>query len=122
MTFDASYSNTSPDVADDHSESTRQITFKGVDAIAIERARTAARKQGMKVGAWVSARLREAAERALGGTDTDPAEQLNKLSEHVRRIEDNQQGDNAKLTRIENELVEIVKAQRTIMAQLLNER
>ena len=82
----------------------QQYTLKGVDPEAIELMRTAARHEGMKIGAWVSARLKEAANRSL---------QLGDISVEIILPTDD------RLQKIENELAEIARIQRTIMAAML---
>lgn len=43
----------------------RQYTLKGVESETVELMRSAAKHEGMKIGSWVSARLKEAANNAL---------------------------------------------------------
>jgi uncharacterized protein YfeS len=47
----------------------QQYTLKGVETEAVELMRLAASSQGVKIGHWVSERLKEAAKRALDDTD-----------------------------------------------------
>jgi hypothetical protein len=49
----------------------RQYTVKGIDNSTVVLMRNAAQKEGMKIGAWVSLRMREAALRALSETATE---------------------------------------------------
>ena len=64
----------------------RQYTIKGIEGQTLDLMRTAARKDGMKVGAWVSMRLREAADRALN-REGDAKLEIDGLREHINKIE-----------------------------------
>jgi len=44
----------------------RQYTIKGIEDEAIELMRSAAQSEGMKIGPWVSQRMKEAAKKSLG--------------------------------------------------------
>ena len=65
----SSASPAEPGGPDDTRASRRQYTLKGVEQEAIELMRLAADAQGMKIGHWVSDRLKEAAKRALVDAD-----------------------------------------------------
>lgn len=107
------------DNPDNGSAATRQYTIKGIDAETLERMRLAARKQGMKVGAWLSARIREAADQAIAEEGT-AREQLATLREHIARIEKNQEQEQCRLVVIQTELSELMRAQHSMMSQLLS--
>ena len=96
-----------------------QYTVKGIDRDTVDLMRGAARKDGMKIGAWVSAKLREAAHRSFGagGSDSDPAALLDHLSKLM--LEYQEQSDQ-RLRKIENELLEITSGQRTIMNKVIS--
>jgi hypothetical protein len=96
----------------------RQYTIKGIEDQTVELMRSAARKEGMRVGAWVSARLKEAADRAL--QDPEPNSEFVELREHIRRIEENQRQEQGRLGIIQDELAKIVRAQHSIMARILD--
>lgn len=109
----------------------RQYTIKGIEAEAIDLMRAAATKEGMKIGAWVSARMKEAASRSLGpalpievpaarqepscatGRQTDETPDSETLAAAVREV-------NTRLREIESELHQITKSQRTIMTKILD--
>ena len=90
--------------------SSGQYTLKGVDPESIELMRAAARREGMKIGAWASARMKEAAQRSLA-----IAEQAGGALASRTAV------DSDRLRRIEDELAEIAKIQRVIMARMLSE-
>jgi hypothetical protein len=96
----------------------KQYTIKGIEGRTVELMRFAARKEGMKVGAWVAARLQEAADRALKGEDNNP--EIAELREHIRRIEDTQREEQERLVNIQSELTAIVRSQNSIMACILS--
>lgn len=54
---------------DSFADARRQYTLKGVESEAIDLMRLAADAQGMKIGHWVSDRLKEAAKRALADAE-----------------------------------------------------
>jgi hypothetical protein len=98
----------------------RQYTLKGVEAEAIDLMRSAAHREGMKINAWVSYRLREAAERTLAKDDSPSSKTIMSASELpgtpgdvdtawlVARIHD-----------LEREVQEMNKTQRLLMVKLL---
>lgn len=53
------------------SEAKLQYTIKGIEKRSVDLMRSAAKVEGMKIGAWVSKRLREAAEASLN--DEEPS-------------------------------------------------
>jgi hypothetical protein len=118
--------NTAPQEGHEHSrqhgsgevKSKRQYTIKGIEERTVELMRSAARKDGMKVGAWVSSRLQEAADRALQGENNNA--EIVDLREHIRRIEGAQCEERERLESIQSELAAIVRSQNSIMAHLLN--
>jgi hypothetical protein len=105
----------------------RQYTVKGIDVDAISMMRDAARKDGMKIGAWVSARMKEAAFRSLNqhpmpnvtGLNTLPDVEELDLKRLVYDLYCNRLEAEAKLQSIQAELHEITSSQRTIMAKML---
>ncbi|HMI19771.1 MAG TPA: hypothetical protein VK533_09520 [Sphingomonas sp.] len=116
----ASASEPDPDRA-----SRRQYTLKGVEAEAIALMRDAARQEGMKIGSWVSLRMREAAEKALRRKPEAGLIQ----STGLRRSEGkDESGQNdlvrelsARLLVMEQELRELSKAQMAVMAKLISQ-
>ncbi len=111
----------------------RQYTLKGVEADTIKLMRYAANKEGMKIGSWVSLRMREAAERALAkDSATLPASEnlscpnVDNENHYHYLLGDcggSLKADSAaledRLSRIEKELQEVTSVQRTILNTLL---
>lgn len=85
-----------------------QYTIKGIDPESVDMMRTAARRDGMKIGAWVSARMKEAATRSLSDVVVERGAYALLGNE-----------SDSRLARIEQELAEIARAQRIIMARML---
>ncbi|MEE8610003.1 MAG: hypothetical protein V3V60_09105 [Sphingomonas aquatilis] len=106
----------------------RQYTLKGVEAETIQLMRDAAGKEGMKIGSWVSLRMKEAAEKALAHS-TDRSLQITKPpspdtpDEIVQHLcfSINLQREEAekRFEKMERELHEIANVQRTILTKLL---
>jgi CO/xanthine dehydrogenase FAD-binding subunit len=80
-----------------------QYTIKGIDPEAVTLMRMAAHKEGMKIGVWVSARMKEAAQKSLSIQVGQCAVQP--LS--AEQVED-------RLAQIEATLATIAEAQRRI--------
>lgn len=116
--------------ADDR-PSRRQYTLKGVEADTIRLMRDAATKEGMKIGSWVSLRMREAAERALSRSEEAVVDQpslgdhvsqteLAEAFQHIATVWEAQlAASNERFVKLEQELHEITSGQRTIMSALL---
>jgi hypothetical protein len=110
----------------------RQYTLKGVEEQAISLMRDAAKKEGMKIGSWVSLRLKEAATKSLHGTDaavsqstfSTPASsrQEEVLIEIARLISTIQHQSESRFIEIERELHEITRSQRTILSGIVDNR
>ncbi len=96
----------------------RQYTLKGVEAEAIELMRDAARTEGMKIGSWVSLRMREAAEKALNQKSTRlNAQQQGAIvsqEELVREL-------SARVSSLEQEIRELTKTQMAVMARIITQ-
>lgn len=104
----------------------RQYTIKGIEADTIDLMRGAARKDGMKIGAWISARMKEAAFRSLGTTKSEELCAVGRQSESIALSTSVSFADvlyklDRRLQKIENEMNEITKVQRTIMAKMLQD-
>ena len=101
--------------------SRRQYTVKGIEAETIDLMRDAARKEGMKIGSWISMRMKEAAEKALTDMQENIPDRISNMTENKpctpEQIDYFSTGE--RLSRIERELVEIGRAQRIIMSRLL---
>jgi hypothetical protein len=113
----------------------RQYTLKGVEADVIRLMRNAASKEGMKIGSWVSLRMREAAEKALAerrsGPETDQGPGRSQavdveLDDNVRGalelVLSREQAIEQRFVAIERELHEITSSQRSILSVLLRDR
>ena len=122
------------DSGDDRSPERRQYTLKGVEADTIRLMRYAASKEGMKIGSWVSVRMREAAERALSKDPQDRETTYERqavgaapvsedaLSSLVDFIKAQQQATERRFAVLEKELHEITSGQRTILSALIAEK
>jgi hypothetical protein len=99
-------------------DSKRQYTIKGIETETLDLMRTAAKKQGMKVGAWVSARLREAAKKAL--EDDNEQDGFAELRDHIRRVEENQIQERENLRTIQDELNGVLRTQNNIMSKIIS--
>jgi hypothetical protein len=110
----------------------RQYTLKGIENETIELMRVAAQKEGMKIGSWVSLRMKEAAERALSDERvevnsrsagaTAQALESGELVHQLRLlIQVYRETAEERLLKIEQELHEITSGQRTIMTSLLSQ-
>jgi hypothetical protein len=104
----------------------RQYTLKGVEAETINMMRDAARKDGMKIGAWVSSRMREAAFRSLndevqtdGDGNVSTAVVEPQLLKMIEALYDHKVESDRRLEAIQVELHAITSGQRTIMAKML---
>ena len=105
----------------------RQYTIKGIEAEAIELVRDAARRDGMKIGAWISSRMKEAAFRSLSAPQAISAQQGYEGQIQNREAEDTSSSEIAaalhaldrRLREIEDEMHQITKSQRTIMSRML---
>jgi hypothetical protein len=73
--------------SDPTAQETVQWTVKGLDRQALELSRMAARKRGMKFGAWVAQALRTAAIEEADKEATNADILLNKISEVESKIE-----------------------------------
>jgi hypothetical protein len=91
-----------------------QYTLKGIEQETVTLMRDAAQQEGMKIGAWVSTRMKEAAMRALGSPEVDAGRNHALASTHQSSSETEE-----RLRRIEEEIFEITKAQRAILTNLV---
>lgn len=113
---------------DSVADSRRQYTLKGVESEAIDLMRLAANSQGVKIGHWVSERLKEAALRTLNN-DSRQREVLARLSgsdpvlsvEKLGNISEDLDGGLAeRVSRIERDVQELLRSQRDIMHLVLS--
>jgi len=104
----------------------RQYTVKGVDDDTVVLMREAARKEGMKIGAWISTRMKEAAtrslrqERDLPNSNCDGVTTSPQLEAAVNMLSEQYAQYDARLDLIQKELHEITRSQRTIMEKMLS--
>jgi len=131
--FDAGHSGSDCVNSEPYSDrpSKKQYTLKGVEEDTIRLMRDAASREGMKIGSWVSLRMREAAEKALElnkerGTShsrisapDDPSELIYQL---CLVINSQREEAEARFTKLERELHEITSGQRSILSSLLTNR
>lgn len=106
----------------------KQYTLKGVESETIRLMRDAAGREGMKIGSWVSLRMREAAEKALSAPGINskvdhklpPPDNADAIV-HQLCMAINAQREEAeeRFLRLERELHEITSVQRTILSSLL---
>lgn len=103
---------------------TRQYTLKGVEAEAIDLMRSAASRDGMKIGAWVSLRLKQAAQDSLQlSQEVKIKSRRNVLRERLSPSNETEVLVSALLERIERleiELADQSRAQRAILTKLLS--
>lgn len=96
---------------------TKSWTIRKIDAETIEKTKRAAGKSGMKIGAWVDSRLREAANSTLSANQNNGlSEELNQI---VEALDSNQSHSILeRLTKIESDFVQIIKGQHSILLTL----
>ena len=100
----------------------QQYTIKGVDTDTLQLMRNAAVHEGMKISSWISKRMKEAAEKSLSTTEEQavPTELLGsqdnfsatKFAEFIESVED-------RLRDVERDLHQVMRVQRSLMAQLM---
>lgn len=129
------------DFGEDRLPERRQYTLKGVEADTIRLMRFAATKEGMKIGSWVSLRMREAAERALssslpasqpqndpknsrsGDTEVQDFGSAAEILKHVLALlERQEQRTEDRFRTVELELHQITSGQRSILSALITSR
>lgn len=101
-------------------EELRAWTIRNVDGEVIRKSREAARQRGMKMGAWVAAQLRQAAERELqigGGRGSEVG--ISELRSMVESIAASQIEEAERTKHIENEVSDMLKAQHGILTHLI---
>jgi hypothetical protein len=111
---------------EDSRRASSQYTIKGIPRETVDLTRSAARKEGMKVGAWVSMRLREAADRALA-REGQVHNEIQGLREFIENSKLQRQKDAETVLKLEKEvfsisqsLYEITKCQNAILTKLLS--
>lgn len=125
----------SPKAGAEPSTPKRQYTLKGVESEAIELVRSAATKDGMKIGAWVSKRLRQAAEESL--CPVSPTSEQDPMSRRERTrnslgytasghtsTSDTEiliSGLTSRIAMLEDELKEQARTQRIILTRLVSQ-
>jgi hypothetical protein len=97
----------------------KPYTIKSIDTVTIDMMREAAQREGMKISAWVSNRLREAAVRSLDG-DIDSAINISSMGDTMNEILLMQRREELKWDAIEERMSEISKAQMAIMTKFIS--
>jgi hypothetical protein len=102
----------------------QQYTIKGVDTDTLQMVRNAADHEGMKISSWISKRMKEAAERSLtaqsgkieeagsGRNFISTDAQADQLAEFMESVE-------GRLRDVERDLHQLMRVQRSLMAQLM---
>jgi hypothetical protein len=108
---------------DSTAEDKLQYTIKGIERRSIELMRDAARQEGMKIGAWVSRRLREAAEASLADQEPDYSRELlanaNQLQKEPEFSPPNVQDIMRRLDDLQNMIDNIRENQRALISGLI---
>ena len=87
-----------------NNDETKTWTIRKVDSETIERTKDAARKSGMKIGAWVDLKLKEATCSTLNEANrSDLATDLDHIVNALDQLEDNPYKN--QIDRIESELI-----------------
>lgn len=107
-----------------NAEEKLQYTIKGIERKSVELMRDAAKQEGMKIGVWVSRRLREAAEDSLSRDFAAVDSRSNPLpltvdSQGISGRNLAQQDIIAVLLKMQSDINTIVETQRTLIAGLI---
>lgn len=97
----------------------RQWTIKNLETEVVDRARAAARRKGMKIGAWVAETLRTAADDQLDSGHSPASKLSNDLERIVARLEAIRLEDHQRIERIERDISQLVRGQHGILAEML---
>ena len=96
---------------------TKSWTIRKIDAETIEKTKAAAGRSGMKIGAWVDLRLKEAANTTLNhSSETELSKELNQIVDALDSSENHSVLD--RISKIESEFVQIIKGQHSILMAL----
>ena len=98
--FESDAPNGNTATADDR----RQYTIKSLDTETIQLMKEAARKEGMKIGAWASMHLKAAAVRSLNGESHHVYPDLLEL---IRKGESERENDRQRIREIEDDLLQL---------------
>lgn len=96
-----------------------QYTVKGIQRQTVEAMREAANREGMKIGSWVSVRLREAAERSLSSSEDFGAVNLAELHEAIHEMKSLVSQYTLVSEEIQKEISDLGKFQKTMMTLLI---
>lgn len=96
-----------------------QYTVKGIQRQTVEAMREAANREGMKIGSWVSVRLREAAERSLSASEDFGAVNLAELHEAIHEMKALVSQYTLVSEEIQKEISDLGKFQRSMMTLLI---
>lgn len=128
------HSPNSPDFEGDFEgagESRRQYTLKGVESDAIELMRQAANVQGMKIGHWVSDRIKEAAIKALKDVEQERSVLQRLVSQQPQsnvgsvvglELQNPPSELDARIRSLEIEVRELLKSQNEMLLLLASQR
>lgn len=96
-----------------------QYTVKGIQRQTVEAMREAANREGMKIGSWVSVRLKEAAERSLSDSDDLGAVNLSELHTAINEMKHLVSRYTFVSEEIQKEISDLGKFQRSMMTLLI---
>ena len=96
-----------------------QYTVKGIQRQTVEAMREAANREGMKIGSWVSVRLREAAERSLSSSEDFGAVNLAELHDAIHEMKALVSQYTLVSEEIQREISDLGKFQKTMMTLLI---
>jgi hypothetical protein len=96
-----------------------QYTVKGIHRQTVEAMRQAANREGMKIGSWVSVRLREAAERSLSASEDFGSVNLAELHDAIHEMKALVSQYTLVSEEIQKEIIDLGKFQKTMMTLLI---
>jgi len=89
-------------------------TIRKIDTETIEKTKAAAGKSGMKIGAWVDAKLSEAADASLQN-NTKLSKEIDQIAED---LDSNSSTTNSKVAKLEQDIAQLIKGQHNIFLAL----
>jgi hypothetical protein len=99
----------------------KQWTIKNLDAKVVSKTREAARRRGMKIGAWVETALNSAADDVFTDKDGGGNSLQKDIFRIVEIIEDMNRRERESLSKIEKDINALMKGQHGIMARMLHQ-
>lgn len=106
---------------DEHNE-LRQWTIKNLESSVVEKARAAAKKNGMKINAWVAATLSSAADEQLKNRSNHGGYLSEDLQTIVSKIELARNEHRLMIERIEKDISQLVKGQHGMLVEIMTKR